>query len=160
MYSLARVGAAEALPEFQAELVKLQIERLAKRATKSDRITARQHNLKRRIADKPYLVKLLELGDLQKQAIHHYNNEIGSSDFSIAHADSDPAFLERIMVNFVRHQLTDYERKIESAQAEATRADQELASNEVRRLTYTAIAQAYPALSKECIRQLEERRFT
>jgi len=96
-----------------------------------------------------------------RDACAHYNAlqlARGNYDYDQATPDSDPAFLERIAVNYLRHELSDYEPELAKLFGQVGRAD---ASSVVRKRVYNAIADAYPDLASECSRQLRDRaRYT
>ncbi len=79
---------------------------------------------------------------------HHYLSEPRAT------TDSDPSFLERISVNYLRHQLTSYERNLVDLFGEKGKNN---AVKEIRKKVYIAIAQAYPQLAEECKAQLKRR---
>jgi hypothetical protein len=79
---------------------------------------------------------------------HHYLSEPRAT------TDSDPSFLERITVNYLRHQLTSYERNLANLFGEKGKHK---AVKEIRQKVYTAIAKAYPQLAEECKAQLKRR---
>jgi hypothetical protein len=72
-------------------------------------------------------------------------------DWALASENSDPAFLERIAVNYLRHELTDYESHLDAIAGRTGVRDGERL---VRARVYDAIASAYPDLAAECRRQL------
>jgi hypothetical protein len=71
-----------------------------------------------------------------------------------ASANDDPAFLERITVNFIRHKLTRYDHELERL---AGKVGVRRAVRVIRRRVYEAIAQAYPQYAAECRRQWRRR---
>jgi hypothetical protein len=75
-------------------------------------------------------------------------------DWQPADADADPAFLERITVNYIRHELTDYDRELERV---AGQVGVGAATAVIRRRVYEAIAEAYPQYADECRRQWRRR---
>jgi hypothetical protein len=78
----------------------------------------------------------------------------GNYDYDQATPDSDPAFLERIAVKYLRHELSDYDPELAKLFGQVGRAD---ATSVVRKHVYNAIADAYPDLATECARQLRDR---
>jgi hypothetical protein len=81
--------------------------------------------------------------------------ERGQCDYPCASSNDDPAFLARIMVNYIRHQLTRYEAAL---YAQFGKVGVEDAKDEIRSKVYAAIAEAYPDLAEECARQEDVRR--
>lgn len=148
LYEVARIEHAEAGADFalaQASVAKRKVAAAKAVATKTA-------NLMAAIEAMPITVERLGLADVKRQAIDSYNmRSRGDSFASIA---DDPAFLERITVNFIRHELSEYDVALWEAAGKTGIAR---AVAEIRRRVYSAIAQAYPALSAECERQIEAR---
>lgn len=148
LYEVARIEQAEVGADFalaQASVAKRKVAAAKAVATKTA-------NLMAAIEAMPITVERLGLADVKRQAIDSYNMRSRSDSFaSIA---DDPAFLERITVNFIRHELSEYDVALWEAAGKTGIAR---AVAEIRRRVYSAIAQAYPALSAECERQIEVR---
>lgn len=68
-----------------------------------------------------------------------------------ATADSDPAFLARIEVNYLRHSASTYDAQLQKANRFGERG-RELA-RAVKSRVLQVIAEVYPELSAECARQ-------
>lgn len=105
-------------------------------------------------------VPSISLDDLTIQASEHYNDlqvgrgtlQDGRGTFDIERASpqSDPEFLERIMVNYLRHELSSYEEELEHVFGKVGQSE---ALDEIRDKVYRAISTAYPSLVGECIQQ-------
>lgn len=105
-------------------------------------------------------VRRLSLEAVVKKAIESYNVyhsmlyiERGH-DYEPADRNSDPAFLERITVNYIRHHLTEYDDHLEEL---AGRIGVHEATKTIRRRIYAEIASVYPEYAEECKRQLQYR---
>ncbi len=149
LYALARIEQAEATADFaqaQAGIAKRKIAAAKAVATKTA-------NLMAAIDAMPITVERLGLTNIKRQAIDSYNRR--SRGDSLATNSDDPAFLDRITLNFIRHELTEYDLALLEV---ARKTGVALAVTRIRRRVYSAIAQAYPSLSDECERQVEERR--
>jgi hypothetical protein len=68
-----------------------------------------------------------------------------------------PEFIHRIVVNYLRHELTAYEEELMSP---AGRIGVRDAESMIRRRVYDAISAAYPMLAGECRAQREMRSRT
>jgi hypothetical protein len=64
--------------------------------------------------------------------------------------ESDPQFLERITVNYIRHVLTGYDRVRPALKG---RIGKEAAAAAVKKQILASIAVAYPRLATECEKQ-------
>lgn len=98
-------------------------------------------------------VPSMSVEHLAEKAIAHYN-DIWSGTGKLAFLDSAPAFLTRVSVNYLRHQLTAYEEHLDKI-GKTGACD---ARTELRSSIYDAIADAYPHLAEECREQCEDRR--
>ena len=149
LYELARIEQVEAGSEFamaQASVAKRKAAAAKAVATKTAKLMAA-------IKAMPVTVERLGLSDVRRQAIDSYNMR-SRSDLFASQAD-DPAFLQRITVNFIRHDLTEYDVALWEVAGKTGIAR---AVAEIRHRVYSAIAQVYPALSDECKRQIEARK--
>jgi hypothetical protein len=163
LYSAARVEAAEQGPDFVAHLAKVQQRRqrgLAQAAHKRQQILAWVDGL-------TITVPSFEPETLTALACEHYNDgefvpewvlerqaRLGEWDRG-ATPDSDPAFLARITVNFLRHGCTEYEALLDRTFGQVGTEEAKAA---IRRRVLEAIAQTYPALTEECRQQRLARR--
>ena len=109
----------------------------------------------------PITVQRLPLDELQEEAIESYNNfhsilliERGH-DYDPASKESDPAFLERITVNYIRHHLTEYDDHLEEV---AGKVGISQAIDAIRDRVYDEIAKQYPEYAQECKRQIRYRK--
>jgi hypothetical protein len=95
--------------------------------------------------------------DIQNNAIASYNNfhdEMGHYDYEPAQRTSDPSFLERITVNYARHNLTRYDTLIDRLYRKVGKQE---AYRLLKRRTLEGIAIRYPSLAEECRRQMNPR---
>ena len=87
-----------------------------------------------------------DLGWLKKQACESYNDY--HSDYCPdASTKSDHKFLDRITVNFIRHELSNYE---DALWAQFGKTGGSEAVRLIRHRVYMAIATTYPSLKQEC----------
>ena len=109
---------------------------------------------------KGWVIKL-EKKDYNKvvlSAINSYNTfkrqisfERGNFDFEPATLNSDKFFLERITVNYLRHRLSNYEKKLDRIFGKVGKSRAYVIIN---LKIYEKIAEVYPELKEECYRQL------
>lgn len=148
LYTVARIEQVEAGADFA-----LAQASVAKRKTAAAKAVAtKTAKLMEAIKAMPIVVERRSLGDVKRQSIDSYN--MRGRGYSFASNADDPAFLQRITVNFIRHELTEYDVALWEV---AGKTGISRAVAEIRRRVYSAIAQAYPALSEECERQIEAR---
>lgn len=100
-------------------------------------------------------VPVVEPAALVERACQHFNRRQAAREWddwtAPATPDSDPAFLARITVNYLRHGLTTYERDLEQVWGKVGVRE---AYVQINTKVYAAIAAAYPSLAEECQRQL------
>jgi hypothetical protein len=154
LYYVARVEAIEASPEFIAQKEQLSPRREAAAravATKRAKMDAYLEEIE---------ITVPELGrdSLIDQACKHYNAKNWDRD-NCASSSSDPEFLDRICVNYLRHVLTEYEARLNEISGQVGAAE---AYCDIKEEALWAIADAYPFLAAECRRQtsaLSQRNF-
>jgi hypothetical protein len=148
-YSLIRVQAAEAEEKFTQRR-----DAAAKRsATSSAAAERKRQELLEGIAPIPSpAVAVLPMAELIQRACDAYNDYQSANrrEYDWASPRSRPDFLDRIMVNYLRHELTPYEKRLYEV---AGRVGVRDAEQMIRESVYDAIAGAYPHLQNECGRQ-------
>ena len=155
LFNLCRVEQAEASLEFinaQPELARRKAAAVKAKATKIERLTDKTRAMR-------ITVVKLPIDRVQDEAIDHFNDREmemwlsgrRSGDDRSADKDSNPAFLERIMVNYIRHELTEYDRTLETTIGKVGRYS---VIPEITNRVFTQIAETYPELADECRRQL------
>ena len=157
LWSAERVADAEADPGFTARKSRAQ-----NRSASSAKAAGRKRDkLLETVSAVAISAPQMSWNMLVRGACAHYNAlqlARGNYDDDQATPNSDPAFLDRIAVNYLRHELSDYEPELAKLFGQVGRAD---ATSVVRKRVYNAIADAYPDLAGECNRQLRDRaRFT
>ena len=108
-------------------------------------------------------VPVIPLSEATATACENFNDfkeqmafERGDYEFRGATKDSDPLFLQRITVNYLRHRLSRYERELERLFGKVGVRE---AYRTLNTKVYAAIAAAYPELADECRRQEERKRL-
>ena len=149
LYREERVLAAERSVAFQSAQATLSRRRLA--GAKAAR--TKTVDLLERVARMPVQVHVISPSRLKRQAIDSYNTFHWDSDQPASPA-SDPSFLDRICVNFIRHELTDYDASLEEV---AGRTGVQEAVWAIRDRIFDAITAAYPTFAEECQRQKASR---
>ena len=127
-----------------------------KRSESSSRAAAtKAARLLRSLQNMTIVVPILPMNQLVQSACRHYNDmAIDREKPFRAKPTSEKAFLDRICVNYLRHELTDYEEHLEDVFG---KVGVNLARSEIRTRVYSAIAELYPALASECETQLQLR---
>jgi hypothetical protein len=159
LYKAERVIQAEATPDFKAF-----VERGAKRraAAKAAAPVAVATKVRKALDWVEALGVVLEpepFKEVERAAIDAYNNndfhELKSDPFKRrAGVRSDPWFLDRITVNFFRHECTGYDEQLERLFGKVGVWE---ASRALRAKVLYAIGVAYPRLKRESERQAQRR---
>ena len=167
-YMTKRVEKAEKYKTFQKEAQKaidqhVKRKEAGRKAAETKRAKTRQlveDRLKEVVLVQE--VKGLKKRQLYNLAVDHYNDlhewrSIERNNYNFEYATvqgSSEDFLERIAVNFLRHDGTTYDEELE---AYFNRVGKHEAINAVREHVYDLISHEYPYLSAECSRQMSER---
>ncbi len=156
LYAATRVEAMEACEDWRLAADRSQVRSEAGKAVaarKADELIEHAQQL-------PITVTRLPLDQLLERAITSYNafhQELlweRGHDYEKADAQSDPAFLSRITVNYIRHSLTAYDKHLQEV---AGRIGVSQAIGTIRRRVYAAICATYPEYAEECQRQIQFR---
>lgn len=110
----------------------------------------------------PIRIRRVPVEQLLEDAMDHFNRRRHWRDwdddnyFEFKPADQNSAreFLERIQVNYIRHELTSYDSKL---LAQRGRIGGDDAVQIIRRRVFFEISYAYPHLENECFRQMRSR---
>ncbi len=141
LYAVGRVSAIETTPEYIEHSAKLVGRRkAAQRAveTKRKKLLAYLDTIE---------IQVPILTNLVGRACKSYNARNGGG----AYPHSDKSFLDRICVNYLRHEMTDYEAHLYAIAGKVGVAE---GYREIKNRVLYAIADTYPELSDECFRQM------
>ena len=148
LYDTAGVASFEVSSEFLAAKAKAARRQCgAKTAVQTKRAALTQRVLEMHVS-----VETRPEHWVRRATIEAYNERHWDGDG--AAEDAPVEFLERITVNFIRHNLTAYDRALEEV---AGRVGIASAVQAIRAKIYSAIGESYPALADECSRQLMRR---
>jgi len=151
LYRAARVETCEATAQFAA----LAVAAARRRSAALKAAEGKCARLIEQVAALPITVVALPPDELRKAAIEAYNSARRRRRKPRAGADSDPRFLARITVNYIRHRLTGYDRALATA---AGRVGVREAVALIRRRIYAEIIRLYGAyageVAEECRRQM------
>ena len=155
LYAADRVKAIEASAEFVEAMEKAN----RRRASGEKAVETKRAEVLAYVDRIKVVVPQLDRDKLIQRACWHYNDmqdmrraEGMRASGLAATPESGGEFLGRIAVNYLRHQLTSYERNLERV---AGKVGVREAVMEIRQKVFAAIGQAYPWLADECQRQLK-----
>ena len=150
LFRFDRVKRIEGTQEFQAELARTDQRRVSRKAA----VATSRVRTDEQAAQLKIEVRLLEQAALIQRACDSYNSRkkgyLTALDFGPASPDSDRWFLERICVNYLRHDCTNYHSGLNSVSG---RVGVQQAALKMKRRIIAAIAEKYPYLRTECMRQ-------
>lgn len=154
LYLLTRVKRKEKIKAYLAWLQDSAARRVRAQATADKRRAATIAAVQ---AWQPKLGETMSMPDVTAAAIAHYNErqldrsfDRGRDPGEPARLTSDRAFLQRIAVNYLRHEVTDYEQVLADLTTQIGKDDAYLV---VRKRVLEAIGNAYPELATETARQ-------
>lgn len=156
LYTEARVHAAEMTDQYRA----WREASLARTARSKASASRRRAQLLQALQDWHPDFDIAEdvtLGEVIGDGIEAYNLHQRATRDEPYWADrkSDRAFLDRITVNYLRHNVTDYDDMLQELRGRVGVRD---AEDLFRERVYEAIASRFPELAEECGRQLRHRR--
>src|SRR3990167_371939 len=154
LYLKTRVEEIEQTKAFQ----EFQIGNEARKNGSKKSIETKKNKLLKEICDWKIHLKYKDIRDIRKNAIYSYNKfkgemveEFGNYDFTPATTDSDSVFLNRVIVNYLRHNLSNYDSKLDDIFGKVGKSE---AYRIINTKIYAKIAEVYPVLKDECDNQL------
>jgi hypothetical protein len=156
LYDIVRVEAAEATAQFA------QLRAVAERRSAASRSAAekRRAALVERAASIRVTVPHFDREVLFKRALRAWERRRDERLLFASSWDGDisdpPPDVERLAVNFLRHECTHYERWLDEFSGQVGAED---ARWVIREAVYAEIARVYPYLADECRRQIERRKY-
>lgn len=149
LYSVERIERAETTSSYSA-LKRLATKRSIVSSKTADK---KRQELLREISRITIRVTPMADDDLAKAAVASYNSRSRRQN-EVATVHSESFFLERIKVNYARHNLTIYDKQL---QALFARIGRDEGLKLIRKKVYAAIAAEWPNLAAECRRQMIRR---
>jgi hypothetical protein len=156
LYLIRRVEEVERSKEFQG----FQNKNRARVESSRKSVETKRERLLREVRGWSIRLGKTEYTSVKENAVRSYNEfkqqvawEREDSDFHFepATVNSGEEFLERITVNYLRHQLSDYDEKLERIFGKIGKDE---AYTILNQKIYEKIAEVYPQLKSECERQL------
>jgi len=142
LYKKERVKQVESTADFKA----WQERSVKRRKAALDAAETKKRNLLNTVQSWSIDVPVLPMNEVRRLAVDHYNNWEGNYEVASL-KDSEADFLNRITVNYIRHQLTIYD---DSNRWMSGKVGKDEAYYTNRHRVFDAIAHSYPKLSKEC----------
>jgi hypothetical protein len=111
---------------------------------------ARRDRLLSEIARMKVTVRVMAMDQVRQAAIHRFNRFAARDGRDVLSPNPSLVLLDRITVNYIRHELTNYDRTLTDMMK---RYDIQEGADRIRKLVLDEIALKYPRLSSECERQ-------
>ena len=96
-------------------------------------------------------ITIKRIENVELLALHQYN-EYNITQLRLANVKDDVRFLDRLCVNYIRHELTNYDNSLDFT---VGRVGKYKAFNRINEKIYTRIKEVYHQYSEECDRQLK-----
>ena len=144
LYRTGRIKQAETLAEFK----EMQTKYRGRGVTAQKGVASKKRKLAEYVESVVIEVPQLGEQELIQRACTNYNSlPQRMHDDNYASASSDPKFLARIRVNYLRHRLTQYEAHLDKIAGKVGRYD---AYVSLKKKVLRAIASKYEDLREEC----------
>lgn len=150
LFMMDRVVSAEASEAFIA----YQSKRAAMSARSKTTAQRKRQELLADIENMPVSIKRKPSETVIKEAIRNWEDRGYERDDYRDGSNADDATKRRWAVNYIRHNLCQYDESLEGVAGKIGVSE---AVTAIRRKVYAKIAEAYPEFSGECRRQMEQR---
>lgn len=156
LYLLSRVKAAERSPEYLAFVAK----NAGRRSGAKKAVETKRERLLKELAGWQIALRTKPYGAVVDAAIQSYNEFHEDLYYDRGHGyepaarDSSPEFLQRITVNHLRHNLSNYDARLDALFGKVGKQE---AYRLLNAKIYAKIAEEYPLLRDECERQMQRK---
>ena len=96
-------------------------------------------------------IRIKKVENVELLALRQYN-EYNITQLRLANVKDDVRFLDRLCVNYIRHELTNYDNSLDFTVGKVGKYK---AFNRINEKIYTKIKEVYPQYHEECDRQLK-----
>jgi len=155
LYYLEKVEETEKLEDFKIRKEKVEKRRGSAKKAAQKAVQTKKENLLRSVEEMEIHVEELKDAAVIKIACESFNDwKRYKRDYDYEPADpkkSDKTFLDRITVNFIRHELTDYDHSLHVVAGNVGVLE---AVWRIKEKIFYAIAKKYPQYIGECSKQL------
>ena len=149
LYKISRVESIEKNEQFLIDFQKT----ILRRKSSAKMVETKKDNLLIEISELPISVEFIPRNELVPLVIDDYNDRNYYKDY-LTLRDLDQSKLERLTVNYIRHQLTSYDYYLKLIVSK-------VGKKEGYRLLieriYNCISESYPELTRECTLQFRRK---
>ena len=149
LYKISRVEAIEKNEQFLIDFQKTML----RRKSSAKMVETKKDNLLIQISELPISVEFIQRNELVPLVIDDYNDRNYYKDY-LTLRDLDQSTLERLTVNYIRHQLTSYDQCLGLI---FSRVGKKEGYRLLKERIYKCISESYPELTGECALQLRRK---
>ena len=149
LYKISRVESIEKNEYFLIDFQKT----ILRRKSSAKMVETKKDNLLIQISEFPISVEIIPRNELVPLVIDDYNNRNYYKDY-LTLRDLDQSTLERLTVNYIRHQLTEYEYHLYTIGDQVGKKE---GARLLKEITNNCIGESYPDLTRECALQLRRK---
>jgi len=149
LYKISRVEAIEKNEQFLIDFQKTML----RRKSSEKMVATKKDNLFIQISELPISVEIIPRNELIPLVIDAYNDRNYYKDY-LTLRDLDQSTLERLTVNYIRHQLTSYDQCLGLI---FSRVGKKEGYRLLKERIYKCISESYPELTGECALQLRRK---
>jgi hypothetical protein len=149
LYKISRVESIEKNEQFLIDFQKTML----RRKSSLKMVETKKDNLLIQISELPISVEFIQRNELVPLVIDDYNDRNYYKDY-LTLRDLDQSTLERLTVNYIRHQLTSYDQCLGLI---FSRVGKKEGYRLLKERIYKCISESYPELTGECALQLRRK---
>ena len=149
LYKISRVESIEKNEHFLIDFQKT----ILRRKSSAKMVETKKDNLLIQISEFPISVEIIPRYELVPLVIDDYNNRNYYKDY-LTLRDLDQSTLERLTVNYIRHQLTEYEYHLYTIGDQVGKKE---GARLLKEITNNCISESYPDLIRDCALQLRRK---
>ena len=149
LYKISRVESIEKNEHFLIDFQKT----ILRRKSSAKMVETKKDNLLIQISEFPISVEIIPRNELVPLVIDDYNDRNYYKDY-LTLRDLDQSTLERLTVNYIRHQLTSYDQCLGLIFSKVGKKE---GYRLLRERIYNCISESYPELTRECTLQFRRK---
>ena len=149
LYKISRVESIEKNEHFLIDFQKT----ILRRKSSAKMVETKKDNLLIEISELPISVEFIPRYELVPLVIDDYNDRNYYKDY-LTLRDLDQSTLERLTVNYIRHQLTSYDQCLGLIFSKVGKKE---GYRLLRERIYNCISESYPELTRECTLQFRRK---
>jgi hypothetical protein len=150
LYKISRVESIEKNEQFLIDFQKT----ILRRKSSAKMVETKKDNLLIEIFELPISVEIIPRNELVPLVIDNYNKNKDDYKGYSSFRDFDQSKLERLTVNYIRHELTPYDYYLKLIVSKVGKKE---GYRLLRERIYNCISESYPELTRECTLQFRRK---